>query len=65
MNPVLNPRDIIAIIVIISATILKILGADGGVSLILISVVAYYFGLQQPSPTQETGAKTNTNPTEK
>lgn len=41
--------DIIAIIVIIGAFILKFKGADGIVSISLISVVAFYFGLKLPS----------------
>ena len=38
------PQDLIAVIVIVGAFILKILGANGTISLILTTVVIFYFG---------------------
>ena len=46
-------RDLVAIIVIIGAFILKFNGSDGIVSIALISVVAFYFGLKLPSTPQD------------
>ena len=40
-----EPRDFIAIIVIVGALYLKLCGADGIVSTILIGTVSFYFGL--------------------
>lgn len=38
------PADVIAVITIICGTILKLQGADGIVSTILITIVTFYFG---------------------
>ena len=43
----LRPADLIAVIVIIGALILKFSGADGTVSVILLGICSYYFGKQQ------------------
>jgi hypothetical protein len=42
----MQAADIIAIVVIICGTILKLSGADGVVSSIMTMVAAYYFGKQ-------------------
>lgn len=44
-----KPRDIIALVILVGGLMLKLQGYDGVVSLIIVSVVAYYFGLQRPS----------------
>lgn len=49
MNFKCEMKDIIACIVIVGAFILKFKGADGIVSICLISVVAFYFGLKIPT----------------
>jgi hypothetical protein len=46
-----KPRDLIALITIIGAFILKFKGYDGVVSIALISIVAFYFGLKTPMQT--------------
>ena len=38
--------DVVAVVVFICATILKLSGCDGTVSLIMATIVAYYFGKQ-------------------
>lgn len=40
----INPRDVIAVVVIIGCMTLIGLGKDGFIGAILISVVAYYYG---------------------
>jgi len=40
----LEPSDIIAIIVLIGGLILKGIGLNGDVSLMLIAIISYYFG---------------------
>jgi hypothetical protein len=58
-------KDIIACIVIIGAFILKFKGADGVVSISLISVVAFYFGLKTPSAQDIACAVDNLSSTKK
>ena len=50
MNEHFNARDLIALVVVVGAFILKLNGADGYVSMVLTSVVAFYFGLHLPAP---------------
>jgi len=42
-----KPKDIIAVVTIICASIMKLSGADGVVTAILMLVVGYYFAHRQ------------------
>ena len=50
MNPIktfmqkIEPRDVISLVLIAGCITLKIMGKNGTVSLILISIVGYYYG---------------------
>lgn len=43
----LTPKDVIAIIIIIGSLILLGLGKDSTVSMILIAIVGFYFGINR------------------
>jgi len=44
----IEPRDLIAIIVIIGCVVLLMTGRDGFIAALLAAVVAYYFGYRKP-----------------
>ena len=56
----LEARDIIAIITIIGGLILVGLHIDGIVGGLLVSIVAFYFGLNTPQPKDKDNGKNNT-----
>ncbi len=44
----IEPRDIIAVVVIIGCILLLALGKDGFIAALLALVVGYYFGFRKP-----------------
>lgn len=44
----IEPRDIIAVVVIIGCIVLLLSGKDGFVAALLALVVGYYFGFRKP-----------------
>ena len=55
-------RDIIAVITIIGGMILVACHIDGIIGGLLVTIVAYYFGLNTPMPKEQCDGKSNTNP---
>lgn len=49
----LKPRDIIALVVMVGGMILIAKGIDRLVGGLLVTVVAFYFGLNLPKPKEE------------
>lgn len=56
----LQPRDLIAIIVIIGGMILVSFGIDKIVGGILVMIISFYFGLNTPKPQDEKNGQSDT-----
>jgi hypothetical protein len=50
LNKPLGPVDIIAILMIIGSFVLIACGRDSTVAAVLLSISAFYFGLNTPAP---------------
>jgi len=53
-----QPRDVIGLVVIVGGLILVSMHIDGIVGGLLVSVVAFYFGLNTPKPNDHHDGKT-------